>query len=57
MGQPASCPRFLGESFASGLAIGGWPLGLAGFAFTTPLLFLARDGSSDTSAGVFLLAD
>jgi hypothetical protein len=57
MGQPASWPRFLGESFGSGLAIGGRPLGLAGFAFATPLLFLARDGSSDTSAGVLLLAD
>jgi hypothetical protein len=57
MGQPASWPRFLGESFGSGLAIRGRPLGLAGFAFATPLLFLARDGSSDTSAGVFLLAD
>jgi len=56
MGQPASWPRFLGESFGSGLAIGGRPLGLAGFAFATPLLFLARDGSSDTSAGVLLLA-
>jgi succinate-acetate transporter protein len=58
MGQPASWPRFLGESFGPGLAIGGRrPLGLAGFAFATPLLFLARDGSSDTSAGVLLLAD
>ena len=57
MGQPASWPRFLGESFGSGLAIRGRPLGLAGFAFATPLLFLARDGSSDTSAGVLLLAD
>jgi hypothetical protein len=57
MGQPASWPRFLGESFESGLAIGGRSLGVAVFAFATPLLFLARDGSSDTSAGVFLLAD
>jgi hypothetical protein len=46
-----------GRVFASGLAIGDRPLSLAGFPFATPLPFLARDGSSDTSAGVFLLAD
>jgi hypothetical protein len=38
------------------LAIRGRPLGLAVFALATPLLFLASDGSNDTSAGVFLLA-
>ena len=38
------------------LAIRGRPLGLAVFSLATPLLFLASDGSNDTSAGLFLLA-
>ena len=54
-GQPASWPRFLGESFGSGLASGGGPLGLAGFAFAMPLIFLARDGATETSAAVPVL--